>query len=98
MRRTSRGSLAPPDEQALAATSMTTVQLVGSAFGAAFGGVITNLNNYSDLAAGGSDRAAGWYFSIFCLFPLVAFLFTLLILRRHGGSVSAPEPAPTQAD
>lgn len=91
-------SLALHHEQALAATSMTTVQLVGSAFGAAFGGVITNLNHYSDLAGGGTVRAATWYFSVFCLFPLAAFVCTVVVLRRHAPSEPAPATATSQAD
>lgn len=85
-------AMAPHHEQALAATSMTTVQLVGSAFGAALGGVITNLTDYSDLAGGGTATAAAWYFGLFCLAPLGAFLLSVVVVRR-AGHVPLADPA-----
>jgi len=85
-------SSAPNHEQALAASSMTTVQLVATAFGAAFGGVITNLTDYSDLDSGGTTTAAIWYYGLFCLAPALAFLTGLLVVRRTSEGIPAGEP------
>ena len=86
-------SSAPKHEQALTASSMTTVQLVATAFGAAIGGVITNLADYSNLASGGTQTAAAWYFGILCLAPGLAFLTGLLVVRRTAQPVPVGEPA-----
>ncbi len=82
----------PRHEQALTASSMTTVQLVATAFGAAIGGVITNLADYSNLASGGTQTAAAWYFGLLCLAPALAFLTGLLVVRRRSAPVPAGEP------
>ncbi len=74
-------------EQAGAASAMTTVQLVATAFGAAFGGVITNLTDYSNLASGGTVLAATWYYGVFCLAPLLA----LVVARRVAGHMARRE-------
>ena len=86
-------SSAPKHEQALTASSMTTVQLVATAFGAAIGGVITNLNDYSNLQGGGTTTAAAWYFGLFCLAPALAFLTAILVVRKAPAAVPAAEPA-----
>ncbi|HEV2529415.1 MAG TPA: MFS transporter [Thermomicrobiales bacterium] len=80
-------------EQAGAASAMTTVQLVATAFGAAFGGVITNLTDYSNLASGGTALAATWYYGLFCLAPLGA-LFVARRVVRHLTTADTHEPVP----
>lgn len=87
-------SLAPPHEQAGAASAMTTVQLVATAFGAAFGGVITNLTGYANLESGGTALAAGWYYWLFSLAPLLAFLTALRVARRLRQAEPALELEP----
>jgi MFS family permease len=86
-------AMAPLSEQAGAASAMTTVQLVATAFGAAFGGVITNLADYSDVAGGGTSLAAGWYYGLFSLAPLLAFLTARRVVGHLRTAEAVPEPA-----
>lgn len=73
-------SSAPAGEEDHAAASITTIQLIATAFGAAFTGLVTTLsgiNNVTDLAS--TKQSAFVLFAIFSLLPLV----TLYIVRRY---------------
>ena len=82
-------SWARPDEQAGAASAMSMVQLVATAFGAALGGVITNLCHYADVAGGGTVTAATWYYGLFALLPLTGAFFALRVVRFMAVHASA---------
>ena len=64
---------APPDEPDLAASSIMTVQLCATAFGAALAGLVVNVAGHP-AADGAMDmaRAAGWLFTLFALAPALA--------------------------
>lgn len=64
---------APAGESDLASASITTVVMVGNAFGSALGGMVTNM---AGLTA--PHAAASWLFGLFALAPLTA----ILALRR----------------
>lgn len=59
---------APEGERDLASASITSVIMVGNAFGSALGGMITNM---ADIAVR-PGYAAGWLFGLFTLAPLAA--------------------------
>jgi MFS family permease len=61
---------APEDERDLASASITTVIMVGNAFGSALGGMVTNV---ADVAQTPS-HAASWLFALFALAPIGAAL------------------------
>lgn len=74
---------APEGEQAITAQSLTTVQMLASAFGAAFAGVVTNLAGLSDAGnPDGTANAALWLFAIFAVIPVLALLMFLYSLRQ----------------
>lgn len=64
-------TVAPPDEPDLAASSIMTVQLCATAFGAALAGLVVNLAGQP--AAGGSEldaaQASRWLFALFAIAP-----------------------------
>lgn len=61
---------APEDERDLASASITTVIMVGNAFGSALGGMVTNVANVAQTPA----HAASWLFALFTLAPIGAAL------------------------
>ena len=62
-------------ERELAGASITLVVMVGSAFGAAFGGMVTNLAGLtSPGGVAGAASAATWLFSVFIAAPTLAAL------------------------
>ncbi len=65
---------APEDERNLASASITTVIMVGNAFGSAMGGLVTNMAGLATAPA----HAAAWLFGSFALAPIAA----ISILRR----------------
>lgn len=73
-------SSAMKGEEDQAAASLTTIQLIATAFGAAFTGLITTLagiNNVTEIAS--TQNAAFVLFSIFALSPLM----TLVVVRKY---------------
>ncbi len=70
-------------EQDLAAASLSTVQLVATAFGAALSGMVANLAGLSEPgSAGGTAEAARYLFAVFAAAPALAGLTIAAILRR----------------
>ncbi len=67
---------APEDERDLASASITTVIMVGNAFGSALGGMVTNVAGVAQTPA----LAASWLFALFTIAPLAA-LFAIRRLR-----------------
>jgi MFS family permease len=67
-------------EEDQAAASLTAVQLIATAFGAAFTGLITTLAGINNIAEiEGAKNAAFFLFSIFAFLPLM----TLLVVRKY---------------
>jgi len=72
-------------ESNLAASSITTVQLLATAFGAAFGGMVANLAGMSDPGGvDGTANAAFWLFAVFSIFPIVAILTAGLAVKQNA--------------
>lgn len=63
---------APEDERDLASASITTIIMVGNAFGSASAGMVTNIAGLATAPA----QAAFWLFGLFALAPFAAFLVT----------------------
>ncbi len=59
----------PEDEQDLAASSIMTVQLGATAFGAALAGLTVNLAGYAGGPGMDVANAARWLFTVFLLAP-----------------------------
>jgi MFS family permease len=77
-------------ERELAGASITLVVMVGSAFGAAFGGMVTNLAGLTRPGGiAGAASAAAWLFSVFIAAPTLA----ALAIRRLP-AVVRPATAP----
>ncbi|MCU7646612.1 MFS transporter [Pseudomonas piscis] len=73
---------APTDQKELAGASITTVQLVATALGAALAGMIVNLaglGSGTDLA--GAARAAGWLFGLYGGLSLLLFVSVRQVRR-----------------
>jgi MFS family permease len=67
--------LTPEEDQDLAGSSVTTIQLTATAFGSALAGTVTNVVGFSDgTGAGGLQNTARWMFGLFALAPLAAVL------------------------
>ena len=67
--------VAPADEQDLASASITTVQLFGTALGAALAGMVVNLAGLTHPGGqAGTSNAALWLFVVFALAPVLSFL------------------------
>lgn len=65
--------VADQDEQDLAASSLTTVQLIVSALGAALSGLVANLAGLTDPGGvAGTASAATWLFGLFAILPALA--------------------------
>lgn len=75
----------PASDQALAAGSITTVQLFATAFGAAAAGMVANLSGFSD--PGGIDGAASaalWLFGVFLIAPALGLVSVRQLVRRSS--------------
>ena len=73
---------APADQKELAGASITTVQLVATALGAALAGMIVNLaglGSGTDLA--GTARAAGWLFGLYAGLSFLLFVSVRQVRR-----------------
>lgn len=75
-------ALAPKGEEALAASSVTTVQLMATTFGAALAGLVSNMAGIK-VPGGieGATQASVFLYGIFALSPFIALLF--LFLKRE---------------
>ena len=72
----------PDDEQSLAGSSVTTIQLTATAFGSAIAGAIANVAGFSDVAGiDGTQDAARWLFGVFTIAAVLA-LVTARATRR----------------
>lgn len=67
---------APHAERDLASASITTIIMVGNAFGSALGGMVTNMAGMAEAP----ERASAWLFGLFTLAP-VAAVFAVRRLR-----------------
>lgn len=74
-------SLAPKGEEDLTASSVTTLQLIATSFGAALAGLVTNLGGITDTTSlEGVTHASIYLYFSFALAPLLA-LFVLVRMR-----------------
>jgi MFS family permease len=65
--------VAPVDEQDLASSSLTTIQLFATAIGAALAGMVVNLAGLNEPGGlAGTANAATWLFGLFAFAPLLA--------------------------
>lgn len=72
--------LVPHEDQDLAGSSVTTIQLTATAFGSALAGAITNVAGFANTnGIDTTQNAARWLFAIFALAPLLA-----LLTARHA--------------
>ena len=75
---------APPGEETLTSSSITTVQLYATALTAALAGVIANSAGLADPGGvTGAQRAAQWLFGAFALAPAAALLLQARIVHRR---------------
>lgn len=75
---------APPGEETLTSSSITTVQLYATALTAALADVIANSAGLADPGGvTGAQRAAQWLFGAFALAPAAALLLQARIARRR---------------
>lgn len=73
-------SSAEKGDEDQASSAITTVQLMATAFGASFTGIVTNLAGINDPGGvSGAQSSAFWLFIIFALAPA----FSLLIIRKY---------------
>ncbi len=74
---------APSGEEALTASSITTVQLYGTALAAALAGVVANQAGLVSVGGVLGAQSAAWYlFAIFALAPMVATVLVWRLLRH----------------
>ncbi len=86
-------------ERSLASSSISTVQLVTSAFASALAGVVANLGGITDPGGpAGASNAALWLFGVFALGPLAAASAAALLIlpgfRSAGRGSSTAPPSP----
>ncbi len=88
-------------ERSLASSSISTVQLVTSAFASALAGVIANLAGITDPGGvAGASNAALWLFGLFALGPLAAASAAAFLIgrgirsARTGSSTPPPRSGP----
>ena len=76
-------AVAPEGGRDLAASSISTVQLLATAFGSALAGMVANLAGLSDPGAdGGTANAARWLFAAFAAAPALAGVAVAAVLAR----------------
>lgn len=77
-------SLAPTGEEELTSSSVTTVQLMAMAFGAAIAGLIANMGGLTTPGGiGGAENASILLFGTFALAPLLAALIMLFYKKAN---------------
>lgn len=84
--------VASAGEQALAAASITTVQLFATALGAALAGMVANVAGLTDPGGiAGTASAAGWLFGVFALAPILGVFTVLRVVRLHARTAEVQE-------
>lgn len=79
--------VAPKDEQDLASTSITTIQLFATAFGAALAGMVVNLAGLTQPGGvAGTASAAFWLFAAFALAPAIGLVSAARSVRLRGSA------------
>ncbi|GAA0594609.1 MFS transporter [Paenochrobactrum glaciei] len=87
--------ITPQNEQGIASASLTTVQLVTTAFGAALAGTIANLAGLSNPGgASGIANAALWLFISLITLPVLAIFMTRIVVRLR--KIQAQKPLPKE--
>jgi MFS family permease len=77
-------AVAPEGERDLAAASISTVQLLATAFGSAIAGMVANLAGLSDPdSIAGAANAARWLFVVFAPAPVLAGIAVMAILAQR---------------
>lgn len=77
-------SLSPLGEEDLTSSSVTTVQLIATSFGAAFAGLITNLGGITNPGGvAGAINASFYLYGIFALAPLGATIALILLTKKE---------------
>lgn len=67
--------LVPEQDQGLAGSSVTTIQLTATAFGSAVAGAVVNVAGFGEAAGiDGTQDAARWLFAVFAVLPLLAIV------------------------
>ncbi|NMY72652.1 MFS transporter, partial [Pseudomonas sp. WS 5414] len=75
---------AADDQKELAGASITTVQLVATALGAALAGMIVNLAGLSSSAGvAGTAQAAAWLFGLYAGVSALLFISMRQVRRHH---------------
>jgi len=73
-------ALAPKGEENLTSSSITTVQLIATSFGAALAGVVTNLGGITDSTdITAITNSSIYLYSIFAISPLLAIVMLILV-------------------
>jgi len=76
-------SSAPKGEEEKASASISTVQLLGTAFGSAAAGLIANFSGITNPGGiAGAEHAAQWLFGAFAITPLLALVVILCKFKR----------------
>ncbi|WP_404936871.1 MFS transporter [Pseudomonas sp. JDS08PS003] len=80
---------ATDDQKELAGASITTVQLVATALGAALAGMIVNLAGLSSTAgAAGAAQAAAWLFGLYAGVSALLFISMRQVRRSHARALA----------
>lgn len=78
-------SSAEPGDEDQASTSITSIQLIATAFGTALAGIITNLAGINDPGGlEGAKSAAFWLFILFAISPLLCFIIINRRLKKSS--------------
>jgi predicted MFS family arabinose efflux permease len=93
----------PDAEKDIAGASITTVQLIATAVGAALAGMIANLAGFtSPGGVAGASSAATWLFGVFAALSALLFITVRQVLRReavpNGTSVPLMADEPLTAE
>ncbi|AKA80892.1 Multidrug resistance protein B [Pseudomonas synxantha] len=73
------------DEKELAGASITTVQLIATAIGAALAGMIVNLGGFSSPGGvAGASSAAAWLFGVYAALSLLIFVSVRPVIRSKA--------------
>ncbi|WP_118193829.1 MFS transporter [Albibacterium indicum] len=76
-------SSAKKGDEDQASTSITSIQLIATAFGTAFAGIITNLAGINEPGGlEGAQSAAFWLFILFAIFPLLCLFIVSSYLKK----------------
>ncbi|MDD0975019.1 MFS transporter [Pseudomonas sp. TNT2022 ID681] len=77
------------NEKELAGASITTVQLIATAIGAALAGMIVNLGGFSSPGGvAGASSAAAWLFGVYAALSVLIFFTVRPVIRSKAGQAS----------